>query len=143
MSHSDFRDPSIREEVIKAKLANPPRRRAAPLAAWFMLTAVMAAHSAVIATALAGRDLTDDVPSMLGGVAALVAGGATLGGLAGLFDQSPVRGGFLGAAMGGLVGVTTLAAVSIPGDKIDLAFHASALAAICIFAAALMGRWQR
>ena len=120
-----------------------PQRKAAPLAAWFMLTAVMAALFAVLATALTAghpdRDLIELAGVMLGnGIL-----GAILGGLCGLFDLPRPRGALLGAIMGGLVGITATAAAFIPADRIDLAFHTSALAALCVFASALMGRWQR
>lgn len=143
MSNQPFRDVWQQQPVLQAQLAAPVQRRAAPLAAWFMLTAIMAGQCAVVATALAGRNWDSDLPELLGSMIAAGILGAVMGGLSGLFDQSPVRGGMLGALMGGLVGVTAVCAAMIPGERIDLAFHTSALAAVCVFGSALMGRWKR
>src|SRR6187397_1349208 len=98
MSNPSFRDQAQPEPMTPARLADPLQRKAAPLAAWFMLTAVMAAHCAVLATALAGRSGETDLPEFLGVVIAGGIFGAVLGGLTGLFDQSPLRGGILGSA---------------------------------------------
>lgn len=108
-----------------------------------MLTAVMASQFAIVATAVTGQDWGPSLPEVLGSIVVGGFFGAILGGLSGLFDQSPLRGGMLGAITGGLIGITATSAAVIPGDKIDLAFHSSALAALCIFASALMGRWRR
>ena len=139
MSNPSFRDPPAPQESFSA----PLQRKAAPLAAWFMLTAIMAAQFAVLATALAGREWDLDLPELLGSIIAGGVVGATLGGLSGLFDQFPVRGGLLGALMGAIAGIIAVCAAMIPGERIDLAFQTSALAALCVFASAVMGRWQR
>jgi hypothetical protein len=143
MSDDPYQDPRRRQQLIEAILAAPPQRRAAPLAAWFMLTAVMAAHFAVLAPALAGRDWNNDFLSLLGWLVVGCGTGVTLGAISGLFDQSPLRGGILGGIMGSLVGITAVFAAEIPENRINLAFHTSALAALCILAAAVVGRWQR
>lgn len=143
MSNNIFGDTDLPVQIVSATLVSPPRRRAAPLAAWFMLTAVMASYCTIVATALSEANSIEDWSSVL--LAAFGVGivSGVLGGLAGLFDQSPLRGGILGAALGAIVGITSACAAIIPHAKIDLAFHSAAVAAICIFAAALMGRWQR
>jgi hypothetical protein len=143
MSNQSFRDAWQPQPVVPAQLAVPVRRKAAPLAAWFMLTAIMAGQCAVLAAALSGRDWDQDLPELLGSMLAGGVLGAVLGGLSGLFDQSPLRGGMLGTLMGGLVGVTAVCAAMISPDNINLAFHTSALVALCVFASALMGRWKR
>ena len=143
MSNPFLRDAWQPQPSVQAQPGAPVQRKAAPLAAWFMLTAIVAGQCAVLATALAGRSWDLDLPELLGSMIAGGVLGAVMGGLSGLFDQSPVRGGMLGALMGGLVGVTAVCAAMIPGESIDLAFHTSALAAVCVFGSALMGRWKR
>lgn len=108
-----------------------------------MLTAVMAALCAIFATAVTGRDWDRELPEVVSWIVAGGILGAAIGGLSGLFDQTPLRGGVLGAITGGLIGIAAACAALIPGDKIDVAFHTSALAALCVFASALMGRWRR
>lgn len=108
-----------------------------------MLTAVIATQCAIWTTALTGRDWDRELPEVLGSIVAGGIVGTVLGGLSGLFDQSPLRGGVLGAITGGLIGITAVSAALIPSNKIDLAFHSSALGALCVFASALMGRWSR
>jgi len=138
----DFRDPPTPQQIIEARQAHPPQRRAAPLAAWFMLTAVMAAISAVLGAGIAAHSGENLVQALfLIGFGAFC--GAVPGGLSGLIDAAPIRGGLLGALMGAIAGAAAFAAALIPGEKFEFAFHTSALAALCIFAAAIMGRWRR
>jgi hypothetical protein len=136
--------PSKPETVTPVAAAAPTvQRKAAPLAAWFMLTAVMAAHFVVVATALTGQRPDRELLEVLFAIVGAGLVGAGLGSLSGLFDVPRSRGALLGAVMGGLAGSTAVCAALIPADRIDVTFHATALAALCIFASALMGRWQR
>ncbi len=138
-------EPPRHDEVVTARLVVPPPRRAAPLAAWLMFTAMMATLLVPIGPALANsRNERDD---LLSAILYVVVGGGGLGmvigGLSGLFDSVPMRGGLLGAATGAAVGMTTIAATTLSPEQFALAFSASALGSLGILAAAITGRWVR
>src|SRR5687767_7176937 len=126
---SNFESPPI-------ALTPPPQRRAAPIAAWLMLTAAMGAMFAVITAGMTGA--ARPINEMLLGAALGAVLGLLIGGLSGSFDQARMRGSALGAVMGALTGLAAVMATAIPPERIDIAFHVSAIAGLCILAAGLM-----
>ena len=118
-----------------------PARRALPLSAYFLLTAVVAAGMAMLALATSSNDPKDmDVMLDFTGGAAV---GTVLGFIMGCFNVPRWSHALLGGVTGAAIGVVTAATTVISFGSMDQAFLISGFASLAILATAIVGRWNR